>query len=133
MSQVSPGRRNGFRLELAGSLATLDWAQEDPERVWIRTRAEARLLERGPDDAWPGAAPGIPSLPAGHPEGWAEALRDLLRPFYAAVASGDEPAAPGIGGAPYPTLWDGARAVAFVEAVLASARDGRWTPLPTTS
>ncbi|MDQ2964352.1 MAG: Gfo/Idh/MocA family oxidoreductase [Chloroflexota bacterium] len=127
ISQVSPGRKNAFNLEIAGGLATLDWDQEDAERLWIRTRDEARQLTRRPEDG-PGPGPGVPSLPAGHPEGWAEALRDLFRPLYAAVQSGrspgDRPAAD------YPTLDDGARGVTFVEAVLASAQDGRWVTLP---
>jgi predicted dehydrogenase len=127
VSQVSPGRKNGLSVEVAGARATLDWQQEEPERLWIRTRAEARLLTRGPADGEPPGAAGVPSLPAGHPEGWAEALRDLLRPFYRAVAAGDPPAPRQTG--PYPTLADGAHGVAFVEAVLASARDGRWTRL----
>ena len=126
ISQVSPGRKNAFSLEFAGSQATLDWDQEDPERLWIRTRDEARQLTRRPEDG-PGSGPGIPSLPAGHPEGWAEAMRDLFRPFYAAVSAGQVPAeGPGLG---YPTLDDGARGVAFVEAVLSSARSGRWVSL----
>jgi predicted dehydrogenase len=127
VSQVSPGRKNGLSVEVAGARATLDWQQEEPERLWIRTRAEARLLTRGSADGEPPGAAGVPSLPAGHPEGWAEALRDLLRPFYRAVAAGGPPAPRETG--PYPTLADGAHGVAFVEAVLASARDGRWTRL----
>jgi predicted dehydrogenase len=131
VSQVSPGRRNGFTLEVAGSAATIDWTQEEPERLWVRSRAESRLLERGPEDGSSAGEPGIPSLPAGHPEGWAEAFRDLFRPFYAAIAAGDEPPGPGAADTQYPTLTDGGRAVAFVEAVLASAREGRWTSLQT--
>jgi predicted dehydrogenase len=124
ISQVSPGRKNAFTLEVAGSKATLDWDQEDPERLWVRSRDEARMLSRRPQDG-PPAGPGIPSLPAGHPEGWAEALRDLLRPFYAAIANGTAPAEAHAGSA-YPTLDDGARGVAFVEAALQSSREGRW-------
>jgi predicted dehydrogenase len=126
ISQVSPGRKNAFNLEVAGSGATLDWDQEDAERLWIRTRDEARQLTRRPEDG-PPAGPGTPSLPSGHPEGWAEAFRDLFRPLYAAVLAGEPPAKGAA--APYPTLDDGARGVAFVEAVLASARDGRWVKL----
>ena len=125
ISQVSPGRKNAFSLELAGSKASLGWDQEDAEHLWLRGREDARQLTRRPEDgAAPG--PGTPSLPAGHPEGWAEALRDLLRPFYAAVASGNPP---GPDVPDYPTLEDGARGVAFVEAVLESSRLGRWVPL----
>jgi predicted dehydrogenase len=126
ISQVSPGRKNSFALEIAGAHATLDWDQEDAERLWIRTRDEARQLMRRPEDG-PGPGPGIPSLPAGHPEGWAEALRDLLRPFYAAVQSGRPPVEGSDAG--YPTLDDGARGVAFVEAVLSSAGTARWVKI----
>jgi len=131
ISQVSPGRKNGLTVELAGSRATLDWEQEEPERLWLRTREEARVLTRGLVDGTTAGSPGIPSLPAGHPEGWADALRDLLRPFYEAVASGSPPSPPSPPGVPipYPTLADGARGVAFVEAVLASAREDRWTSI----
>jgi predicted dehydrogenase len=124
LSQVSPGRRNAFSLEIAGEKASLAWAQEHPEELWIGTRSESRGLVREPSPV----AHGLPSLPAGHPEGWAEAMRDLLRDFYEAVADGP----PSAGAAPYPTLEDGARAVSLVDAVLESARTGAWTaPLAT--
>jgi predicted dehydrogenase len=74
------------------------------------------------------AGPGVPSLPAGHPEGWAEALRDLLRPFYATVSGGASPAA-AVASAAYPSLADGARAIHVVDAVLRSSCEGRWTAL----
>jgi predicted dehydrogenase len=130
ISQISPGRKNAFTLEIDGSRGALAWAQETPETIWIGSHLPdgSRVLQRTP-----GAAPimGVPSLPAGHPEGWGDAWRDLLRPFYRAVAEG----APTPAAAPtpdsgevgaYPTLRDGARAVRFVEAVLASSRSGSW-------
>jgi predicted dehydrogenase len=120
LSQVSPGHKNAFTLELAGSRASLAWAQEMPERLWIGTREDQRTVVR------PLAAPpavGVPSLPAGHPEGWAEALRDVMRAFYGAIAAGVDPAAASV---PYPSLADGVRAVALVEAVVESAGTGGW-------
>ena len=148
ISQVSPGRKNAMTIEVAGSDASLAWAQETPEQLWVGTRSASHVVVRGaeagasalpelyrPARAGAGdAAPadhdpsGIPALPAGHPEGWGDALRDLLRPFYRAVALGEVPAAPGKAG--YPTLEDGLRGLVFVEAVLASAREGRWQTLP---
>ena len=131
VSQVSPGHKNAFRMELAGSRRSLDWAQEDPEHLWLRDRGATQLLTRGLDDAPTTHGRGVPSLPAGHPEGWADALRDVLRPFYAAIAAGEPPsdaARPRVD-AKYPTLDDGARGVALVEAVLRSARDERWVPV----
>ena len=123
LSQVSPGHRNAFTLELAGSRASLAWAQEVPERLWIGTREDERTLVR---PLAPPPPAGVPSLPAGHPEGWAEAMRDLMRSFYGAMASGIEAGAAEL---PYPSLADGVRAVALVEAVVESARTGGWVTI----
>jgi predicted dehydrogenase len=64
-----------------------------------------------------GTGPGVPALPAGHPEGWGDALRDLFRDVYASIR-GDA--------VPYPTFADGERAVRFVDAVLRSAQSAHW-------
>ena len=122
VSQVSPGHKNDLVVHLSGSERSLGWAQEAPERLWLGARDESALLTRAPsEEGWP---VGVAALPAGHPEGWAEALRDLLRPFYAAIAAGDPP--PDDADAPYPTLADGARGVALIEAVVQSSKIGRW-------
>ncbi len=126
VSQVSLGHKNACSIEVAGSRRTLDWDQEDGERLWLRARDRSELLARGPEDGLSG--PGLPPLAAGHPEGWAAALRDVLRPFYAAIAA-ESPVPSAGSAADYPTLDDGARGVAYVEAVLASAREERWVPI----
>lgn len=125
VSQVSPGYKNDLRVQLSGSDRSLAWAQESPERLWLGARDQSVSLARGLSAEGP--AVGVPSLPAGHPEGWGEALRDVLRPFYAAIVAGDPP--PDGDDAPYPTLADGARAVALIEAVVESSRTGRWVPV----
>ena len=125
VSQVSPGHKNDLTVHLSGSERSLGWAQERPERLWLGARDDATVLTRAPSaDGWP---VGVPALPSGHPEGWADALRDLLRPFYAAIAAGDPP--PDDADAPYPTLTDGARGVALIEAVVESSRGGRWVDI----
>jgi predicted dehydrogenase len=121
VSQVSPGHKNDLTVHFSGSERSLGWAQEEPERLWLGGRGESTALTRTPSGTWP---LGVPALPAGHPEGWAEALRDLLRPFYAAIAAGAPP--PDGPDAPYPTLADGARGVALIDAVVESSHTGRW-------
>ena len=129
VSQVSPGRKNALALEIAGTRRSVAWQQEEPERLWLGSRESGFVAIPRPQDTRP--TPGVPSLPPGHPEGWGEALRDLFRPFYAAIASGESPV---VGpGTTYPTFTDGARAVAFVEAALASARGGGWVTLAPIS
>jgi len=124
ISQVSPGRKNALSFEIAGEHRSLGWEQERPEVLAVRTREASTNLFRSPYST---PLPGVPSLPAGHPEGWSDALRDLFRPFYAAIAAGDEPEAVNAAGAgSYPTLDAGARALRFVDAVVRSAREERW-------
>jgi predicted dehydrogenase len=123
VSQISRGHKNSLWVELTGSAETLRWEQEAAERLWFGRSDSISVVEREQD---PSQLVGSPSPPAGHSEGWPAALRDLLRPFYAAIAAGQPPPAPG-GASSYPTLFDGARSIALLEAVIASARDQRWT------
>ncbi len=125
VSQVSPGHKNDLTVHISGADRSLGWAQESPEQLWLGARDEASLTTRGPSPkGWP---VGVPSLPAGHPEGWSEALRDVLRPFYAAILA--KVPAPADDDAPYPTLADGARGVALIEAVVESSRDRQWVEI----
>jgi predicted dehydrogenase len=126
VSQVSHGHKNDFSLELSGTVRSLAWRQEQPESLWFASRDDARTLNRRPREL---NGLGVPALPAGHPEGWGGALRDLFRPFYAAILRGESPS-DSANHHIYPTLSDGARAVDFVAAALESARTGRWAQVP---
>jgi predicted dehydrogenase len=124
VSQVSPGHRNDLTLEVGASRLSLAWRQESPEHLWLGSRADNRVIDRLVREQ----PTGVPDLPTGHPEGWSEALRDLFRPFYGAIAANVRPdqVPPGS----YPSADDGLRAVEFVETVLRSARSGRWERMP---
>jgi len=63
-------------------------------------------------------------LPAGHQEGWADGLRNLLDDFYAAVSahSRKEPYE-----ASFATFADGHRISELVDAIVASNRSRGWT------
>lgn len=122
VSQVSPGHKNDLTVHLSGADQSLGWSQEAPEQLWMGGRHETSIATRAPSAE--DSPVGVPALPAGHPEGWSDALRDVLRPFYAAIAAGD--ALPADDASTYPTLADGARGVALIEAVVESSRAQRW-------
>ena len=106
-----------------GSRSVARLSQEAPEQLWLGARHETSIATRAPSpEDW--TVGDSAALPAGHPEGWSDALRDVLRPFYAAIAAGDPPSADDA--SPYPTLADGARGVALIEAVVESSRAQRW-------
>ncbi len=130
VSQVSPGNRNGLRLEADLAGASLRWEQERPERAWLGRRDAPDLeLVRDPELLGPRAAGAI-RLPAGHPEGWADALTNAVADFVDAVRAARDGA---VHDRTIATFADGDHHVALVEAILASHRGRRWATVPPPS
>lgn len=126
-SQTSAGRKNGLHLQVDAARASFGWDQERPDRLWVGRRESPNLeLLRDPDALLPRAA-SLARLPAGHPEGWFDALRNLCAEFYRSI---DARRGGGEAAGDLASFADGHLRVAFVEAVLDSAREGRWTPVP---
>lgn len=84
VSQVSAGRKNRlwFELDGAGSSAVFD--QEQPETVWLGTPEGARVLARDPGRGSPEQRR-LATLPAGHPQGYADCFRAFVADAYAAA------------------------------------------------
>ncbi|WP_433872485.1 Gfo/Idh/MocA family protein [Saccharopolyspora sp. CA-218241] len=120
VSQVAAGRKNRLWFELDGALGSAVFDQEDPERAWFGGVAGNRVLVRDPEHG--GAEQRrLSHLPAGHPQGYAQCFENFVADSYAAV---DGEAPDGL-----PTFADGLRSARLVEAVLAAARTGSWTPV----
>ena len=117
ISQVAPGRKNGLVLEIANTGESVRFEQEDPERLWVGRRDRSLLLRRDPESLSPDAAR-LSTFPAGHAQGYQDAFNAFVTDAYAAIA-GERPEG-------LPTFADGYRAAQITDAVLASARDGRW-------
>jgi predicted dehydrogenase len=123
VSQVSAGRKNRLSLEVDGGSGALAWCSEDGEWLWRGSRTEgSQLLQRSPATA---RLSGLSRLPAGHAEGWSDALVNMIRGFYEQVQG--EPARPWVA-----TLEDGAYGMHLVEAILTSSREERWVKVADT-
>src|SRR5918994_959620 len=118
VSQVTPGRKNRLWLEVDGSEEAIAFDQEAPELLWCGRREAATLLRRDADALSPAAARYV-TLPAGHPEGYAECFDAFVAEAYGAIRTGE--AIEGL-----PVFADGLRAARITEAVLASARAQAW-------
>ena len=121
-SQISVGEENALRIRVYGTSGALEWAQEDPETRTLRSNSgDRRVLRRN----WAGRGAAWSRLPAGHPEGFFEAFANLYSDVAEAIAARAE----GRTYTPeFPTAEDGARGMAFLEAVLKSAAsDNKWT------
>jgi predicted dehydrogenase len=121
ISQLSPGRKNSLAYEIDGSESAVAWDSESPEQLWIGHRDEPnQLLLRNPALMnEPGRA--AARLPGGHVEGFADTFAALFRAIYDDVLAGEPSAAPA-----YATFADGHEEMLIGDAVLESARSGRW-------
>jgi predicted dehydrogenase len=119
VSQVSPGMRNRLSFHVDTADAAYLWNQERPNRLWIghRDRPSEEVV-RDPSLLSPPAAR-LTHYPAGHQEGWPDALRNLMADFYATIR---DPAHRRT----VATFADAHAVTLVVEAILQSARDGGW-------
>jgi predicted dehydrogenase len=125
VSQVTAGRKNCLRFEIAGFAESLAWNSERPNELWIGKRdAASEVLLRDPALLSP-AARGATSYPGGHNEGFPDTFKQLFRAFYRYIETGDFSAPP-----PFPTFADGHREIVLCEAMLKSHRERRWVTLP---
>ncbi|MFY9255806.1 MAG: Gfo/Idh/MocA family oxidoreductase [Fuerstiella sp.] len=124
VSQVTAGRKNCLRFELAGSKQAMEWCSERPNELWLghRDRANENLLR---DPALMGnLAKQHADYPGGHNQGFPDTFKQLFRDFYGYIAAGDF-AAP----RSFPTFEDGHREILLCDAILKSHQEQRWIPV----
>jgi len=130
-SQVAPGNENGLRLRIYGTKGGLQWVQENPNvLLWSPFGQSTRIVTRGGPDAGAAAAR-VTRIPTGHPEGYLEGFANIYAEIATAIKAartGQKPPE----GVHFPTVDDGVKGLAFIEAAVASSRaNGKWTKLPT--
>ncbi len=128
-SQVAPGNENGLRLRVYGTKGGIEWSQENPNYLWFTPFGEQkRLITR--NGAGAGAAAGrVSRIPSGHPEGYLEAFATIYTEAAHAINAHKKGVAVDKA-VIYPTVDDGVKGVAFVEACVASSKkNGAWVKL----
>ncbi len=128
-SQIAIGHDNSLRVRIYGDAGTIQWFQEEPEKITVISK-DGTLTEhhRGYDSIAPGAAK-YGRIPSGHAEGWFEAMANLYRSFIECLRAKQngtfDPAM-----IDYPTVHDGVEGIRFVEACLKSAQNNNiWVDL----
>jgi len=121
VSQLTAGRKNSLRYEIAGSDGALAWDSERPNELWLGHRESPNeLLLRDPA-LLSEPARAAASYPGGHNEGFPDTFKQLYRAVYADIRAGRPAAEP-----TYPTFADGHREAILCEAILRSHREQRW-------
>jgi predicted dehydrogenase len=123
-SQINVGRKNALHWDVAGARASAAWNSETPDHLFIghRDRPNETLMRDFTlmNDTGTAAA----TLPPGHVEGFGDSFHAFFRAVYRDVAAGGRQA-----GSTWADFADGHYEMRFCDAVLASAREGRWVRL----
>lgn len=139
-SQICHGNKNNLGINIAGTKGTLEWKQEDPEKLVIYLPGQPdRVYWRGavsPGDGFlpadvPADLMAEPTIPPGHPEAFHDAFARLHRCFEADVRKYQAGQYTPACGCKYATVEDGWMGIAFIKACLESSeKEGGWTAMP---
>jgi predicted dehydrogenase len=131
-SQISHGRENDLRIQVDGTLGSLEWHQEEPNRMIVRHNGKPHFLyTRDPNAPFTNAAgKAACRLPSGHPEAFFEAFANVYRAGFDAMAAALTGGSFERVDTVYPNVRDGVEGMHFIEQSVASSRaDGAWLPL----
>src|SRR5579871_4748586 len=124
-SQIAAGEGNGLRLRVYGENGSLDWRQEDPNRLRVKWLDGPEEIRHASGSYLGSDALAVTRLPGGHPEGYLEAFAVLYREFadwLLAWEAND--------GAPRPEtlpgLVAGVRGMRFIERAIESSKRKSW-------
>ncbi len=124
-SQISHGRENDLWVEIDGTKGALEWHQEEPNKMTIRTNGKPHQIYTRGGGPYLGAAAGASTrIPAGHPEAFLEAFANIYTAAYDDMivrAGGQKHDA---AGSRYPSVADGVDGMNFITQCVASSQDG---------
>jgi len=128
-SQVAPGNENGLRIRVYGAKGGLEWNQVNPNYLsWSALGRPTQIIGRG-SSAARAAATRVTRIPPGHPEGYLEGFANIYQEIAHAIRASRAGVTPD-GAVTFPSIDDGVRGVAFIEAAVASSKAGaQWTSL----
>ena len=124
-SQVAAGEGNGLRLRVYGESGSIEWRQEDPNRLRVKWLDGPEEIRHAAGGYLSGDARAATRLPGGHPEGYIEAFAVLYREFADAFWNwrlGETNALP----ATLPGIRAGVRGMRFIERAIESSGRESW-------
>ena len=117
-SQVCGGEENNLTIAVYGSKASLKWAQENPNYLYMLSDTEPTKIYKPAHGYNDQLSEISQTMPSGHPEGIYEALANIYRGTAKSIrgekfTSGE-----------FPTVHDGVRGMKFIHSVVESNKKG---------
>lgn len=130
VSQIANGEENGLYIQVYGEKGGLEWHQMHPNTLIHKVQDQGtRLIRTGVGDL-SAQAQGATRIPAGHPEGYIEAFANIYRNFARTLRARISGETPDPLWLDFPTVQDGVRGMAFIEAVIAAGQSNeKWYTL----
>ncbi len=130
-TQVAAGEENNIRVRVYGESGGIEWQQADANSLTVRSLDAPTQVWRTGGSYVDAIAATNTRLPPGHPEGYLEAFANIYASFFRAVRDYANDPAIDVEQYDFPTIDDGVRGMAFVDAVVRSAKSEiKWTTLP---
>ncbi len=130
-SQISHGRENDVRIEVDGTKGSLEWHQEEPNKMIVRANGKPHQIYTRAGGPYLSALSASSSrLPAGHPEAFFEAFANVYTAVFDDIVK--RTAGQKFDGAAsiYPNVADGVDGMNFItQCVASSQKDGAWVSL----
>ena len=123
-SQINMGRKNSLQWDIAGSAASAAWDSETPDHLFVGHRDQANQTLMRDFTLMNPTGTAAATLPPGHVEGFADSFFNFFRAVYGDVTKGQRGS-----DSTWATFEDGHYEMQFCDAVLKSAREGRWVNL----
>ena len=124
-SQVAAGERNGLRLRVYGENGSIDWRQEDANRLRVKWADGPEEIRHAAGSYLSDDARSVTRLPGGHPEGYIEGFAVLYREFADALGAwrqGQKNVLPDT----LPGIEAGVRGMRFIDRAIESSRRENW-------
>jgi predicted dehydrogenase len=122
VSQVTAGRKNCLRYEIAGADETLYWDSESPNGLWVGSRGGVNSLSLKDPGLIDSSASAFADYPGGHNEGYPDSFKMCFRAFYNKVCGTECDV-------PYPTFAEGHEEIRICDAIFESHAKQSWIDL----
>jgi predicted dehydrogenase len=127
-SQISVGEENNLNIRVWGETGGLEWHQNEPNTLLVKHLEQPQQVYRTGNGYLCEAATDAARTPASHPEGYLEAFANIYLAYSGHIRdrlNGEEKES-----YDYPSIEDGIRGMAFIEATVASSNNNAaWTSL----